>query len=230
MYRTGDLARWTTDGMIDFIGRANDQVKIRGYRVEVAEVEAALAACPGVTEALVVARQDGPGDRTLVGYVVGAPGLVDEDALRKLLHEVLPEYMVPSAFVVLGSLPLTPNGKLDRRALPEPEFAGYSAYRAPATTQQEILCALFAEALGVARVGVDDSFFDLGGQSLNGIRLISLITKALEVKLSIDQLFDLPTVADLDRHLRAPAGSAPAATGPNDSAGSDLNAFEHGRS
>jgi amino acid adenylation domain-containing protein len=206
MYRTGDLGRWTTEGMIDFVGRANDQVKIRGFPVEITGVEAALASCPGVSEALVVARQDGPGDRTLVGYVVGGPDLVDGEALRKHAEKVLPEYMVPAAFVVLDSFPLTPNGKLDRRALPEPVFAGSSPYRAPGTAQQATLCSLFAEALGVAQVGVDDSFFDLGGQSLNGIRLTNLINKALDVELSIDQLFDLPTVSDLDRHLRETSG------------------------
>jgi len=203
MYRTGDLARWTADGMIDFVGRASDQVKIRGFRVELADVEAALAGCSGISEALVVARKSGVDDQILVGYVVGEPDGVDEAALREHAGQMLPDYMVPAAFVVLDSLPLTPNGKLDRRALPEPVFTGPSVYRAPATPQQEILCSLFAEAVGVARVGVDDSFFDLGGQSLNGIRLIELINNALDVELSIEQLFDCPTVSDLDRHLRA---------------------------
>ena len=201
MYRTGDLARWTPDGMVDFVGRASDQVKVRGFRVELAEVESALAACPGVSEAVVVARPDGLGDQTLVGYVVGGPDAADEAALRECAGKVLPDYMVPSAIVVLDSLPLTPNGKVDRRALPEPVLAGASAYRPPGSAQQEMLCSLFAEALGVVRVGLDDSFFDLGGQSLNGIRLVNLINTALDVELSIDQLFDLPTVAELDRHL-----------------------------
>ncbi|BCB89714.1 non-ribosomal peptide synthetase [Phytohabitans suffuscus] len=207
MYRTGDLARWTADGMIDFVGRADDQVKIRGFRVEVAEVEAALASCPGISAALVVARESGPGDQTLVGYVVGEPDAVDEAALRAHAGRLLPDYMVPSAFAVLDSLPLTPNGKLDRRALPEPVFAGASAYREPGTPRQETLCSLFADALGVARVGVDDSFFFLGGQSINGIRLIDLVNKALDVELSIDELFDYPTVSDLDRYLGEQAES-----------------------
>lgn len=206
MYRTGDLARWTAVGMIDFVGRANDQVKIRGFRVEIGEVEAALARCPGVADAVVIARQAEPGDHTLVGYVVGGPDVVDVAALREHAEKVLPEYMVPSAFVVLDSLPLTPNGKLHRGALPEPVFAGSAAYRPPGTTRQETLCSLFASALGVPRVGVNDSFFDLGGQSLSGIRLISLINEALNVELSLDQLFDFPTVTDLDRHLREYSG------------------------
>jgi amino acid adenylation domain-containing protein len=202
MYRTGDLARWTTDGMIDFVGRAGDQVKIRGFRVELAEVEAALASCPGISEALVVARESRLGDQILVGYVVGKPDAVDEAAVRAHAEQMLPDYMMPAAIVVLDSLPLTPNGKLDRRALPEPVFAGRADHRVPETPQQATLCSLFAEALGVAQVGVDDSFFDLGGQSLNGIRLIDLINQALDVELSIEDLFDYPTVADLDRHLR----------------------------
>jgi amino acid adenylation domain-containing protein len=201
MYRTGDLARWTADGMIDFVGRADDQVKIRGFRVEIAEVEAALATYPCISEALVVVRQTEPGDQVLVGYVVGGPDVVDVAALREHAENVLPDYMVPAAFVVLDSLPLTPNGKLDRRALPAPVYAS-SAYRAPGTLQQKTLCTLFAEALGVTRVGVSDSFFDLGGQSISGIRLIKLINETLNSELSISQLFDLPTVAELDRYLR----------------------------
>ncbi|MFL6162160.1 MAG: amino acid adenylation domain-containing protein [Jatrophihabitantaceae bacterium] len=206
MYRTGDLARWTADGMIDFVGRANDQVKIRGFRVETAEVEAALASCPGIAEAVVVARRTDPGDQILVGYVVGRPDAVDVATVQEHAEKVLPDYMVPSAFVVLDTLPITPNGKIDRRALPEPVFAGSSAYRPPGTAQQETLCSLFADVLGVARVGVDDSFFELGGQSLSAIRLINSINEALNVELSLEQLFDYPTVTDLDRHLREYSG------------------------
>jgi len=115
---------------------------------------------------------------------------------------VLPDYMVPSAFVVLDSLPLTPNGKLDRRALPEPVLGRSSVYRPPVTMQQETLCSLFGNALGIAQVGVDDSFFDLGGQSLSGIRLVNTINEALGAELSLDQLFDFPTVTEIDRCLR----------------------------
>jgi amino acid adenylation domain-containing protein len=206
MYRTGDLARWTADGMIDFVGRANAQVKIRGFRVEIAEVEAALASCPGVTGALVVARQADRGDKTLVGYVVGRPDAVDVAAVKKHAEETLPDYMVPSAFLVLDALPVTPNGKVDRQALPEPVFAGSPGYRAPETKQQETLCSLFATALGVAQVGVEDNFFELGGQSLSAIRLINSINERLNVGLSLEQLFDYPTVTDLDRHLREYSG------------------------
>jgi acyl carrier protein len=200
MYRTGDLARWTEDGLVDFVGRADDQVKVRGFRVELAEVESALAGHPGISEAVVVAQRDEAGDQALVGFAVG-PDVPDEAALREHAGKLLPDYMVPSAFVVLDSLPLTPNGKVDRLALPVPAPAGSPDYRAPGTVRQELLCSLFADALGVARVGVDDSFFDLGGQSLSGVRLINLINKALDVELSIEVLFDLPTVAELDRYL-----------------------------
>lgn len=206
MYRTGDLVRWTGDGLIDFVGRASSQVKIRGFRVELAEVEAAFADCPGITEALVVARPAVSGDSTLVGYFVAGPNPVDVATLREHAERLLPDYMVPSAFVLLPTLPLTPNGKLDRSALPESVFAGGSDYKPPGSLRQETLCSLFAAVLDVPRVGIDDSFFDLGGQSLTGIRLINQINLELGVDLSIEQLFDYPTVSDLDRYLsRRPA-------------------------
>jgi amino acid adenylation domain-containing protein len=205
MYRTGDLARWTADGLIDFVGRANDQVKIRGFRIELAEVEAALAGCPGITEAVAVARLAEPGGHTLIGYVVPGPDGADVAAVREHAEKVLPDYMVPSAFVVLDSLPLTPNGKLDRRALPEPVFASAAAYEAPGTARQATLSSLFAGALGVRQVGVHDSFFDLGGQSLTGIRLVNSINEELGSELLLEDLFDFPTVAELDGHLREQA-------------------------
>ncbi|MGC4788136.1 amino acid adenylation domain-containing protein [Micromonospora sp. DT178] len=201
MYRSGDLVRWTTDNMIEFVGRANDQVKIRGFRVGIAEVEAALTTYPEISEAIVVARQDEDGHHSLVGYVVGGTDAVDITALRKHAEKVLPDYMIPAAFVVLDSLPLTPNGKVDRRALPEPVLAGSSTYQPPSTAQQETLCSAFANALGVAEVGVNDSFFELGGQSLSGIRLIQTVNEALSVELTLDHLFEFPTVTELDQYL-----------------------------
>jgi len=201
MYRTGDLGRRRPDGMIDFVGRANDQVKIRGFRVEVAEVESVVARYPGLAHAVVVAREVEPGDKRLTAYVVAESGEVDVASLRAHAKELLPEYMVPTAFVTLDSLPLTPNGKLDRRALPAPVLEGMPAYRTPGTTRQEILCSLFADVLGVPRVGVNDSFFDLDGESLKAMRLINSINSALGVELSISDIFDAPTVAELDRHL-----------------------------
>lgn len=201
MYRTGDLVRWATDDMIEFVGRANDQVKIRGFRVGTAEVEAALTAYPEISEAIVVARPTDDGDHRLVGYVVGETDAVDLAALRRHAEKVLPDYSIPAAFVVLDSLPLTPNGKVDRRALPEPVLAGSSTHTSPGTPQQEVLCAAFASALGVAEVGLDDSFFELGGQSLSGIRLVQTVNEALGVELTLDDLFELPTVTELDQYL-----------------------------
>jgi len=201
MYRTGDQVRMRQDGLIEFVGRSGDQVKIRGYRVELAEVESVLARYRGLAHAFVVAREVTGGEKRLIAYVVAEAGQVDVDGLRAHATELLPEYMVPSAFVTLDWLPLTPNGKVDRKALPEPVVEGLSAYRAPQTARQEVLCSLFAEVLGVPSVGVDDSFFDLHGESLMAMRLISAIQACLGVELLIADIFDAPTVAELDQQV-----------------------------
>ncbi|MGW2157917.1 amino acid adenylation domain-containing protein [Nonomuraea sp. NPDC001699] len=205
MYRTGDLVRRNDDGQIEFIGRAGDQVKILGFRVELAEVEAVLAAYPGLAHVAVVAGQSRQGDKRLVAYVVPAADAPDPAALRAHVKTSLPDYMVPTAFVVLDALPLTANGKVDRAALPDPDTEPGSAYRAPQNPRQEILCTVFAEVFGVERVGVDDSIFDLDVQSLLAMRLVSRIRAALGVNLSIGDLFDAATVAGLDEWLEAGA-------------------------
>ncbi len=208
MYRTGDLARRNDDGLIEFVGRASSQVKILGFRIELAEVEAALASYPGLAQAVVVVRELGSGEKRLVGYVVAESGEIDMGALRAHAKQTLPDYMVPAAFLQLESLPLTSNGKLDRKAMPEPDFDSVSAYRAPRTPLQESLCGIFASVLEVPKVGIDDSFFDLGGQSLQAMRLLARIRTELDVDLLINVLFDVPTVAGLAEHIDKTATAA----------------------
>ncbi|KUH89631.1 non-ribosomal peptide synthetase [Mycobacterium sp. GA-1999] len=197
MYRTGDLVRWDADGQLQYLGRADEQVKIRGYRVELGEVQAALAGMVGVDQATVVAREDRPGDKRLVGYVTEtAAGAADPAEIRVRLAERLPAYMVPAAVVVLAALPLTVNGKLDIRALPAPEYTA-GEYRAPTSAVEEILVGIYAQVLGIDRVGVDDSFFELGGDSISSMRLAAAINAALDSDLSVRTVFEAPTIAQL---------------------------------
>jgi len=197
LYRTGDLVRWRADGTLDFVGRADRQVKLRGFRIEPVEIEAALLAQRGVRQAAVVVREDRPGQKQLVAYIVGAPDLtLDTVVLRRVLGERLPAYMVPAAIVPLPVLPLTTNGKLDHRALPAPDF-DRTQVRAPGTPQEQVLAGLFAEVLGLNQVGVDDSFFELGGHSLLAARLISRIRSVMSAEVPLADIFDAPTVAQL---------------------------------
>ena len=214
MYRTGDRARWRADGTLEFLGRADFQVKIRGFRIEPGEIEAALKQHPPVREAAVVVRQDTPGDARLVGYVVAEPDFT-ESAARGYLRERLPEYMVPAAFVVLDALPLTPNGKLDRRALPAPGIVrrdAAEAFVAPRGETEAVIAAAWAEVLGVEQVGVEDNFFDLGGNSMLLARVAAALKERLGREVRIVELFRHPTVAALATSLSPPdaAAAAPA--------------------
>ena len=203
MYRTGDLVYWGADGQLQYLGRADEQVKIRGYRIELGELRAALAGLDGVEQAVVIAREDRPGDKRLVGYITGT---ADPAGVRRALAERLPAYTIPAAVVVLEALPLTVNGKLDKRALPAPEYQDGDRYRAPATLTEEILAGIYSRVLGVVRVGVDDSFFDLGGDSLLAMRLVAAINKSLDAGLAVRALFEAPTVAQLASRVGGDAG------------------------
>ncbi|TFW17923.1 non-ribosomal peptide synthetase, partial [Duganella callida] len=200
LYKTGDLGRWLPDGTIDYLGRDDFQVKLRGFRVELGEIEARLAACAGVAEAVVVARQDEGHDQRLVAYVVPAVGAeLSAAGLRGALASELAEFMVPSAFVLMAALPQTPNGKLDRKALPAPDQDAIArrAYEAPIGEMETALAQIWQDLLGIERVGRRDHFFELGGHSLLGVQLAVRIREKYDVDLPIGRLFDQPVVADL---------------------------------
>ncbi|MEW2516604.1 amino acid adenylation domain-containing protein [Actinacidiphila alni] len=212
MYRTGDLVRWNADGQLEYVGRVDEQVKLRGFRIELGEIQAALTNREGVRAAYVMVREDRPGDRRLVGYLVmeadGAPAPQD---IRSELAAVLPEYMVPSALVVVPELPLTPNGKVDRRLLPAPDPAAQAVTdgRAPRTPQEETLCQAFGDLLGVPAVTIDDDFFQLGGHSLLATRLVSRLRTVLGVELPVRDVFEHRTPAALARVLHRAGSGRP---------------------
>ncbi|RYZ35011.1 MAG: amino acid adenylation domain-containing protein, partial [Myxococcaceae bacterium] len=206
LYRTGDKVRWGRDGSLEYLGRMDFQVKVRGFRIELGEVEAALAALPSIRDVVVVVREDAPGDKRLVAYVVAHAGqTVEATSLRSALKGRLPEYMVPSAFVVLEALPLNANGKVDRKALPKPEAGAERTrvYVAPRTETEEVLANLWAQVLGVKQVGIEDSFFELGGHSLLATQAVSRIRTAFNVELPLRALFEAPTVAELAQKVES---------------------------
>jgi acyl-coenzyme A synthetase/AMP-(fatty) acid ligase/acyl carrier protein len=222
MYRTGDLVRWNAAGQLEFVGRVDHQVKIRGYRIEPGEVEAVLREQDGVGQAAVIVREDQPGDRRLVAYIVPGDDSPAEDssvhsaaqvsewqvAVRESLQERLPEYMLPAAVVVVDGLPLMPNGKLDRAKLPAPDYTTRGG-RTARTPDEEALCRLFAETLGLSTVSIDDNFFELGGHSLLATQLVSRVRATLNRELSVRAIFDTPTVVDLVSQLRDPQPARP---------------------
>ena len=204
MYRTGDLVRWRDDGQLQFVGRADEQVKIRGYRIELGDVQRGLAGMDGVDQAVVIAREDPPGDKRLVAYVTGT---ADPAEIRAQLAQRLPAHMVPAAVVVEQTLPLTVNGKFDTRALPAPAYQDADHYRPPTTPIEETLADIYAQVLGLERVGIEESFFDLGGDSLSAMRVIAAINSALNSNLAVRTLFDAPSVRSLSRQLSSDASS-----------------------
>ncbi|MER8931317.1 phosphopantetheine-binding protein, partial [Mesorhizobium sp. M0859] len=207
MYRTSDLGRYLPDGNLEFLGRNDDQVKIRGFRIEPGEIAARLCEHELVGEAVVVARADRTGDQRLVAYLVAKPADGSDDAdggalagaLRAHLASLLPDYMVPAAFVQLAALPLTPNGKLDRQALPAPDDEAYAraAYEAPQGEVETLLAGIWQELLGLERIGRHDHFFELGGHSLLAVQLLSRLPRAVGVELPLTRLFARPVLADL---------------------------------
>ena len=200
LYKTGDLARYLPDAKIEFLGRIDQQVKLRGFRIELGEIEAVLSQHPAVRQNVVILREDVPGDQRLVVYCVPQQQAPTVNDLRQFLQEKLPEYMMPSAFVLLESLPLTPNGKVDRRALPSPDPTRREleeTFVAARTPVEEVLAGIWTEVLRVEQVGVDDNFFELGGHSLLATQVISRLRTTLAVELPLRSLFEHPTVARL---------------------------------
>ena len=205
LYKTGDLARYLPDGKVEFLGRIDNQVKIRGFRIELGEIEATVSQHPEVKEAAVIAREDVPGDKRLVAYIVPETKAPTKSELRSFLKQKLPDYMVPSAFVTLESLPLTPNGKVDRRGLPAPDISAASetTFVAPKTPIEELLAAIWSQVLGIEKIGIHDNFFELGGHSLKATQVISGIRETFGVELPLRQLFSQSTIAELAEAIDA---------------------------
>ncbi|RKG57303.1 amino acid adenylation domain-containing protein, partial [Corallococcus sp. CA054B] len=214
LYRTGDRARWLADGTLEFLGRTDFQVKVRGFRIELGEVESQLQRAPGVQEAVVVVREDLPGAKRLVAYLVGleGPESVQPRALHDFLAQRLPDYMVPAAFVPMEALPLNANGKVDRKALPAPDAEAREdgvPFEAPRTPSEEALARVWSEVLGVKQVGIDDSYFDLGGDSMRSIQVVAKL-RELGLELPMMALLQHPTIRQLSAELKSTATAKPA--------------------
>jgi hypothetical protein len=205
LYKSGDLVRYLPDGNLEYLGRIDQQVKVRGFRIELGEIEAVLAQQPGLREVVVVAREDSPGERRLVAYLVPEPGAsLDISELRSSLRERLPDYMVPSAFVTLEALPLTPNGKVDRQALPAPgdgRPALESTYARPQTQLERTIAAVWREALGVGKIGTQDNFFDLGGHSILMAKIQTKLQEICGKEIPIIEMFRRPTISALAQYF-----------------------------
>jgi hypothetical protein len=212
LYRTGDLVRYLPDGNLEYLGRLDHQVKIRGFRIELGEIETTLGQHPAVRDAVVLAREDTPGDQRIVAYLVlQAEQAVGVDDLRRLLREKLPSFMLPSAFVILDALPLTPNGKVDRKALPPPEQTRPEldeSFIAPRNPAEEAIAGIWAEVLQIEKVGVYDNFFSLGGHSLLATQVVNRVRDALRVDVPLRIFFEAPTVADFAAVVTATLTSA----------------------
>ena len=234
IYRTGDLARWRDDGTLEHLGRLDFQVKVRGFRIELGEIEAEISRHPAVREAVVLAREDVPGDARLVAYVVPRAGEVGVAELKERLSRSLPAYMVPGAFVTLQALPRTPNGKIDRKTLPAPERTRAEAETvAPRTATEEAVAASWRKALQLERIGASDNFFELGGRSLMFVRMISEINSTFKIRLGMAELIRNPTVeqfaALIDaRRPRPTEQAAPDAGQPSQSPLSTLVLLQDG--
>jgi acyl carrier protein len=226
IYKTGDRARYLPDGTIECLGRSDEQIKIRGFRIEPGEIESVLRRHPSISEVVVTAREDIPGERRLVAYMVRRPdGHLNHAELRALLRESLAEYMLPSTFVELTAVPLTPNGKINRRALPAPDYDAQvsESYIAPRKQIEELLAEIWAEVLQLSRVGIDDNFFEVGGHSLLAMRIVSRLRNALRIEIPLHSLFESPTIAGLAEAIErqqavAPVSQITAAAAPGGSA------------
>jgi acyl carrier protein len=211
LYRTGDLARYQPDGTVECLGRVDHQVKVRGFRIELGEIESVLREHKGIADALVTARQDSLGENRLVGYVISRNGPPSTIELRDFAKTKLPLFMVPAQFVVLKSFPLTPNGKLDIRGLPAPESAGTvsSSYQPPRTPDEQCLASIWQDVLGLKQIGIDDHFFELGGDSLSATRAFARTNESFGTGLTLREMLDHPTIRGIAELIVRSKNTAP---------------------